>query len=256
MLFLLSVGSCLFAFILANRIRNAAEIMPPAQPIQGNSSAAMGGAQLARHERIVYPYSVVSGGVRSREELAAQILNDRVVADHYKDFNIQKARMVRAEETRMMYVSYRLKNKIYWTAKKVEIPKGELLITDGNCEARTRCGNRVAAALQEPVSAEEPNLESFDMPQIASLDMPALDPVPLAALEFDPIPVAGLEINPAPPLPAFIPPISDLRPAILPYYYRPLFVVRPLEPVPEAGTLALLFTGLAALFATRLVRKK
>jgi hypothetical protein len=246
MLFLSGVGAFLFSYLLANRIRNSAEVVLPERPINENSPMAMGGAQLAGHERTVYPYSVISGGVRSREELAAQIAGDPVVAEHYKNFNLREARMVRAEEARMMYVSYRLRNKVYWTAKKLSIPKGEALITDGKCEARARCGNQVSAAPQEPVSEEEPIIETFDLPKLARMDQPSLDPVPVAALEF----------NPVPPLPALGPSVSSLRPAILPYYYRPLFVVRPSTVVPESGTLALLFTGLVALFATRFARKK
>ena len=219
--------------------------MLPARPISENSLVAMGGDQLAGHERTVYPYSVIPGGVRSREELAAQISSDPVVADHYKNFNLAEARMVRAEEARMMYVSYRLRNKVYWTAKKVSIPEGEALVTDGKCEARARCGNQVSAAPQAPISEEEPIIESFDLPKLARMDQPSLDPVPVAALEFSPVP----------PLPALSPSVSALRPAILPYYYRPLFVLSPTV-VPETGTLTLLFTGLVALVATRFTRKK
>lgn len=254
--FLFGIGFCLSTFFLANRIRNTKEIMLPARSTQVNSPIAVSSVKPVSNERIVYPYSVISGGVRSREELAARIDNDSVVADHYKNFNLREARIVRAAETRFMHVSYRLKNKVYWTAQKVSIPKGEALITDGNCEARVRCGNQVSASPQEPISAEEPAIESFDLPQLAQSNQMALDPVPVAALELNPVPTAAFEFDSAPPLPVFDPSVSSLRPEILPYYYRPIFVVRPLEPVPEAGTLALLFTGLAALFLARFACKK
>ena len=99
----------------------------------------------AHYERTVYPYSVIPGGVQSREELSANIRSDSVVTAHYADFDVTKAKLVNARETRFMYVSYRLKNKIYWTSKKIRIPQGETLITDGTCEeiGRASCRERV-----------------------------------------------------------------------------------------------------------------
>ena len=48
-----------------------------------------------------------------------------------------------------------------------------------------------------------------------------------------------------------------IDPNILPYYYRPLFVVTSADTiVPEAGTLSLLAIGLTGLFVFRFVRKK
>lgn len=132
--------------------------------------------QLARYEKVIYPYSVIRGGARSREELSANVRTDHVVAEHYSDFDVNNARIIKAPETRAMYVSYRVGNNIYWTANKVTIPEGEALITDGNIEARVRCGNLISATEMTPLSGDEPDSEYFDIPQVARLDDSELEP--------------------------------------------------------------------------------
>jgi hypothetical protein len=201
--------------------------------------------QPAKNKRYVYPYSVIPGGVMSREELASVIGSDSVVARHYARFAVEQARIIRAGESQFMHVSYRLRNKVYWTAKKIRIPQGESLITDGNEVARTRCGNMVSAAPQEPVSEEEPTAESFEMPLLAQVEAPELDMPPAIGLDFPDVGVPMIE-----------PYIPVQRPTILPYYYRPLFIVQPDVVVPEPGTLGLLATGLIVLVTVRLTRRK
>jgi hypothetical protein len=198
--------------------------------------------QLAKYERVVYPYSVIPGGVRSREELAASMSRDSVIAAHYADFKVSQARMVKADQPLLMHVSYRMQDQVYWTSKKVEIPEGETLITDGDEIARARCGNRVSAVPVEPISEEEPIIEIFDFPRMASMDTPDLGPIAQLSLELR-------EFSPFESIP--------IEPNILPYYYRPLFVVSESSPViPEAGTLSLLAIGLTGLLVFRFVRKK
>jgi hypothetical protein len=199
--------------------------------------------ELEKYERTVYPYSVIPGGVRSREELASSMSSDPVVAAHFADFRVGDARIVRAEETRLVYVSYRMRDKVFWTSRKIKVPKGETLITDGEETARTRCGNRVSAVPVAPVSEEEPIIETFEVPLIAGAQEPArLNPVyesPLQPMVFSP-----LEFTPT-------------QPGILPYYYRPLFVVRPTSDivVPEPGSLSLLIVGMAAFFLIKAARR-
>jgi hypothetical protein len=240
--------------------------------------------RFGEESRLVYPYSVIPGGVRSEEELAAYIATDKVVADHYRDFMVPDARIVKADETRMMHVSYRVGDKVYWTKKTVKIPEGELLITDGDCQARVRCGNRVSASPMEPVADEEPMTETFDIPKLAKMLPPKLpaipnviapraplfadlaDPLTLnpdAMPEYYPlsspgagvVPIAGVG-SPSTPV---VPPVDSnlLLPDIPPEYMHSIpppggsdYVV------PEPGILTLLVTGLAALFAFRFLSKK
>lgn len=115
-----------------------------------------------RSARMVYPHSVVAGGVHSRNELLTAIRSDRVVAAHYANINTDAAHTVRVDAPRAVHVSYRIGDKVYWTAKKVMLAKGETLLTDGVNEMRARCGNRISDQPQLPVSAEEPSVELLD----------------------------------------------------------------------------------------------
>jgi hypothetical protein len=188
---------------------------------------------------------VIPGGVLSREELASVIDSDPVVAEHYARFAVDQAKIIHASETQFMHVAYRLRNKVYWTAKKIKISKGESLITDGKDVARTRCGNMVSAVPMEPVLEEEPTVETFDMPLLAQVDAPELELPPTIGQEFQDVPVPTLE-----------PYIPVQRPTILPYYYRPLFVAKSDVVVPEPATFGLLAIGLATLVTVRLARRK
>lgn len=127
-----------------------------------------------RSARIVYPHSVVAGGVHSKNELLTAIRSDRVVAAHYANIDTGAAHTVRVSAPRAVYVSYRIGNKVYWTTKKVMLAKGETLLTDGSNEMRTRCGNRISDQPQLPVSAEEPSIELLDAAMPLDSDGPSV----------------------------------------------------------------------------------
>jgi hypothetical protein len=118
--------------------------------------------------RAVYPYSVIPGGVESASELRNSVAHDPVVAEHYGDFDIARARVVRLDQDRLLYVSYRLGNRVFWSKNRLTLPKGETVITDGANMARTRCGNRIAEAPVGPVMAAEPAFESAP-PEVAQV---------------------------------------------------------------------------------------
>ena len=213
--------------------------------------------QEVKYQRAVYPYSVIPGGIRTRAELVTHIANDPVVAFHYANFELSQAKFVRSKETVFVYVAYRLKDKIFWTAKTIKIPEGEALISDGNNVARTRCGNKISVLPQEPVSAEEPPVDTFEIPTfeapmksepviIASLDPPQLDVPPLPMLE--PKPIEPL----IPDVPVTTPRFSSLRYSAV----RPLALYPQGNEIPEPGTISLLMGGLVVLFAIRFARKR
>jgi hypothetical protein len=243
MLFLLGSVACLAAFTLTQQLKAPAEyrvLAPRSSSRSLKSTQRIGPSK--KKERFVYPYSVIPGGVQSREELAAVIGSDKVVADHYAGFNVSQARIVHAPETQYIHVAYRAQNRVYWTARKIRILKGESLITDGTEMARTRCGNRVSAVPLAPVYNNEPALDVFDLPVLASVEVPELES-PQLSMEFNDLPIQ--------------PYIPAQRPTILPYYYRPLFVVQPEDVVvPEPATLSLLAVGLVTLLTVRFARKK
>ncbi len=111
-----------------------------------------------------YPYSIIPGGAYSTAELKYADQEDEVVKEHYSDFDVKKAKMVQLTEDKYQYASYRKKNKVYWTKKKLRLPKGELLLTDGASYARARCGNRLSEKPQTPVSLQEPPLKALLLP--------------------------------------------------------------------------------------------
>jgi hypothetical protein len=118
----------------------------------------------SRSRRLVYPYSVVPGGVSSPEELRQAVSHDSVVASHYSGFNYRRARLVEVKKPQKVYLSYRLRNKVYWTVRQASLHPGEKLLTDGNVTARTRCGNQVSVLPQVATSPEEPTLAELDRP--------------------------------------------------------------------------------------------
>jgi hypothetical protein len=121
-------------------------------------------ANVPETARRVYPYSVIPGGVRSADDLRRVAEHDRLVWQHYLNFQYQHARLVRATEARGVYLSYRLRNHIYWTRKRIRLHPGELLLTDGTITARTRCGNQISEVPKPDVSAEEPSEDVLNRP--------------------------------------------------------------------------------------------
>ncbi len=150
--------------------------------------------------RPVYPYSVVSGGVRSAGELKSAAANDSVVALHYAGFDFSRAHLVRLLGERSVYLSYRIGNRVYWTRHRVKLHKGETLLTDGKMTARARCANRVEEQPQQESSQLEPPAAKFDEPI-----MPAIG----TALETPPVPfetsLNRAALSPAAPLGSYDP---------------------------------------------------
>jgi hypothetical protein len=147
--------------------------------------------------RAVYPYSVIPGGVESAAELRNSVTRDPVIAKHYEDFYIERARVVRLSEDRPLYVSYRLGNNVFWSKKRFMLRKGETVITDGEHMARTRCGNRLAEAPTGPVMAAEPELEAAPPEEGQALvGGPALAGAPFAPGEIPLTPTPTSAISP------------------------------------------------------------
>lgn len=118
-----------------------------------------------RSLRPVYPYSVIPGGVYAPGELKNAVAKDKAVREHYSGFNTDHVQFVTLASDCYRYVSFRQGDQIYWTRKKLRIPKGEVLFTDGVNYARTRCGNRLA---EQPsptqISVLEPPAEVLSPP--------------------------------------------------------------------------------------------
>jgi PEP-CTERM motif len=151
------------------------------------------------HLRTVYPYSVIAGGAQSGQELREAVAVDAVVAQHYADFDITKARRVTLEAPKLMYVSYRIGNKVFWTKHKLALRKGEAMLSDGHNMARTRCGNRVSVLPVRPNAPAEPTSSDLDGPEF-----PAIASSPHLAAYSAPMPGGSMQ-SPGGPAASFAP---------------------------------------------------
>jgi hypothetical protein len=112
----------------------------------------------------IYPYSVVPGGVKDPDDLRSVAASDYVVRRHYAHFDFSHAHLVRATEAREVYLSYRIRDTVFWTRKKIRLHLGEMLLTDGKITARARCGNQISDTAKPEVSEEEPAEDVLDQP--------------------------------------------------------------------------------------------
>jgi hypothetical protein len=141
----------------------------------------------------VYPYSVIPGGVKDPEDLRYAALRDYVVRQHYAHFNFSRAHLVPVSEAREVYLSYRIRDTVFWTRRRIRLHLGELLLTDGKITARARCGNQISDTAKPEVSTEEPAEDVMDQPVAAFESGP---PFPVRPLLNSPdLPIG----NPTPP---------------------------------------------------------
>lgn len=127
--------SVAFLAIVAGCVLGFRWLSAPSQSVVGSNvlikpSTALpsifGTPQVAtRNQRTVYPYSVVPGGVISGAELQEAADHDPVVSQHYAGFDYNRARVVEVSEPKLVYLSYRRGDKIFWTHKQASLHKGE-----------------------------------------------------------------------------------------------------------------------------------
>jgi hypothetical protein len=205
-----------------------------------------------------YPYSVIAGGAHNVGELKAATEQDSVVRRHYSDFNLSRARTIRLETAKAVYVSYRLNGAVYWTKRKVSLTKGEEIITDGVHSARTRCGNRISDVPMQKTSPLEPLASELE----TALLLPSSGPI--LGSESSAVPPAVIAQGGAPPF--FIPPIifplgsgsssgSGSNPNPPGGGPGPTPPPPPPAPTPEVPTLAGVATGVLALLGYRCFRR-
>jgi hypothetical protein len=263
---------------LAWRFLAPPEASPSGEPLPVRAAAVARGSG-----RPVYRHSVIPGGAFSVAELERARRADPVVNAHYAVFDTARLRMTRAAESRSVYVSYRMGRDVYWTRRPIRLTAGEALLTDGEHEARARCGNRVAETRQLPVAAEEPPAADLDAPewQLAEetdWELPSAIVVDL----FPPLPLLPSPAVPdedfrptAPGGQAPIPPASKAIPlpdtwssgTLFPTWLgvtpgggpRPIPVIPPpglpADPVPEPDTAILVAAGMALVVIPRIRRR-
>jgi PEP-CTERM motif len=200
----------------------------------------------------VYPYSVVPGGLKSAEALRQAAANDKAVARHFGQFDYKRAHLVRLAEPRDVYVSYRIRDTVFWTQKRIRLKAGEMLLTDGKITARAKCGNQVSDTAKPEVSNEEPEEDVLDQPvalepigpalpiraSLRAPELPAGQPVPpeFYASSFQ-FPYISFDL-PLPPRNCAL--LGDAGgPGCHKNHHHPT--------VPEPSTMILLASGLAAI---------
>jgi hypothetical protein len=127
-----------------------------------NERATPAAAHDGTSARPVLRYSVVSGGVYGAGEVAAAKANDPVVAIHYEDIVPAALTPTVVTYDRLVYVSYRKNDQIYWTRNKVLLRRGETILSDGTREIRSRCGNRLSLYPLLPVEENGPTAMELD----------------------------------------------------------------------------------------------
>jgi hypothetical protein len=217
--------------------------------------------------------------VRDTGELARAIAADPVAAEHYRGIDVTRLRLTTVAVPRAVHVSYRRGERVYWTRRKALLPHGETILSDGVREARTRCGNQIADEPLGDTATDEPPIEVLDEPLpltppqnggfvplrghdlfIQASQLPAVTQVDLAdppdligpyAVVL-PLPTRTLGASglSAPWTASVDPEVTKLTAD--PESVDPSDPPKDPVPVPEAGTLALLGAGGAALAARRL----
>ena len=149
-----------FATFYAHRPERTDATVTPADTDVADGPITPVAQQLSRR---VYPYSVVAGGVHSIEELTTAMMNDPIVADHYRDLTPAAMHPEVVEAPREAYMSYRKGDRVYWSKRKLPLHKGETILTDGHEAVRARCGNRLSDVPRSPTAPDEPAAAAFEV---------------------------------------------------------------------------------------------
>ncbi len=168
---------------------HASQVLPGSFWLRGNvrKDLALMAARSAKPQKFlaripnVYPYSVVPGGVKNPDDLRYAALRDYVVRRHYAHFDFGNAHLIRATEAREVYLSYRIRDTVFWTRRKIRLRLGELMLTDGKITARAGCGNQISDTAKPEVSEEEPAEDVLDQPVAAVQSAPSLPIRPVLA---------------------------------------------------------------------------
>lgn len=95
------------------------------------------------------------GGVRNSRELLEAARREPVVAAHNAKVSVANARAIRAaRQARVRFLPSWRSHLL--DERQVTLHQGEILLSDGQHLARTRCGNGISDVAMTPVSLQEP----------------------------------------------------------------------------------------------------
>jgi uncharacterized membrane protein YgcG len=150
--------------VLTTACRNRQRSKPSWPESFGTSTRTLG-----RPQTVVFPFSVVAGGVETKEDVAEAMARDPKVARHYAELNVRALAPEHLKQDTPAYVSFRRNGEIYWTSRKVHLSKGERILSDGSNCVRGRCGNRISMTARTPVlpdASGEPAEGEFNTPEV------------------------------------------------------------------------------------------
>jgi hypothetical protein len=215
-----------------------ADIAPAVDFASAGEQARVADSSASSDQRAVrqlYPYSVVPGGVENAAEIRAAESRDEAVRAHYAGFNVANAHPAQLSEAKLVYVSYRRGDRIFWTKNPTRLAKGERVITDGAAMLRARCGNRISEVPMAPVEALAPGApvapEAMELPagEAAPVTLATPTDVPMVAT-----PETAMLVPPV--VPTVGPPSWPSGPGI---YAPPYFIgpegSTPVKPTPPSG---------------------
>lgn len=170
-----------WTFLAALLMGGCAQTPKPAETAEAEvpiQPAAMHPESLTKPESLVYPWSVVPGGVFSREAARQAVDRDPIVEEHYRAVRVANLRSEQLTKAKSAYVSYRKGDTIYWTRNPVLLKAGETVLTDGESMIRGRCGNMVSETPRTPVAPVhlEPPPPAMEVPVPASRLVAAIPP--------------------------------------------------------------------------------
>lgn len=120
--------------------------------------------------RPLYPFSIHTGGVRSLVEFRDLLLSDPKIFQHFSGFSLASARFEQLAKPECAFVSFRKDGLIRWTKQCIQIPAGELILTDGKIRILARCANRISNTPEVPT--ESVDLKALITPQVTVIPPP------------------------------------------------------------------------------------
>ena len=147
-------------------------------------------------------YGFIRGGIKSIGTLKLAMAQDPALASQFAKFDFSKAHFEFTTRTECDYVAYRRRGEFAWTKRCKLIPRGTLVLTDGELRIRAACGNPISSMTEVPTIPNDLEPNALDVPDdpLTPGDPSTLDdPSPNAQPTSD-VPVSTVPKEPEPPL--------------------------------------------------------